>query len=136
MPIQFAPTTWFKPASGSSSAGLVPYVSPHVPRVARRNRSPNGSTAEADAPRSHLNDDGSVWKCFRSRETKGESTDRPAALEKRNESARLDSIVKGNCGCSSPYWTVLDSHYKCQIARNPMIPLVAGGGFEPPTFGL
>jgi hypothetical protein len=30
----------------------------------------------------------------------------------------------------------LDSHYKCRIARKPMISLVAGGGFEPPTFGL
>jgi hypothetical protein len=25
---------------------------------------------------------------------------------------------------------------KNQITRNRMIPLVAGGGFEPPTFGL
>src|ERR1019366_5396818 len=39
------------------------------------------------------------------------------------------------CG-SSPYWTVLDSRYNCPIARNLIIALVAGGGFEPPTFGL
>jgi hypothetical protein len=32
--------------------------------------------------------------------------------------------------------TVLDSRYQCPIARNLMIALVAGGGFEPPTFGL
>jgi hypothetical protein len=31
---------------------------------------------------------------------------------------------------------LLDSRYKCPIARNLMIALVAGGGFEPPTFGL
>ena len=30
---------------------------------------------------------------------------------------------------------LLDSRYKCPIARNLMIALVAGGGFEPPTFG-
>jgi len=30
----------------------------------------------------------------------------------------------------------MDSRYKYPIARNPMIALVAGGGFEPPTFGL
>src|ERR1700733_5378467 len=50
--------------------------------------------------------------------------------------AGLHSITKGNCYGSSPYWTVLDSCCKCPIARNPMIALVAGGGFEPPTFGL
>jgi len=43
---------------------------------------------------------------------------------------------KGELWNSSPYWTVLDSHYKSPIARNFMIALVAGGGFEPPTFGL
>ena len=34
------------------------------------------------------------------------------------------------------YWTFLDLRRKTSNACNSMIALVAGGGFEPPTFGL
>ena len=77
--------------------------------MARRNGSTNGSTAEANATRSHLNHDGSVWQCFSNCEAKSQSANRATGPQKRNESADLDSIIKGNCG-SVPligqFWTV------------------------------
>jgi len=53
------------------------------------------------------------------------SVQRP--LAKACQSRGFHSIIRELCG-SFPYWTV---RYKCPIARNLMIALVAGGGFEP-----
>src|SRR5437660_12735921 len=87
----------------------VPYVSSHLSGVARRNGSANGSTAEADATRAHLNHDGSVRQCFSNCEAKSQSANRATSPQKRNESADLDSIIKGNCEpvpLIGQFWTV------------------------------
>jgi integrase len=102
-----------RPYHGRAQAGTwqgwVPYVSPHLSGVARRNGSANGSTAEADATRAHLNHDGSVRQCFSSCEAKSQSANRATSPQKGNESAGVDSIIKGNCGpvpLIGQFWTV------------------------------
>ena len=99
--------------SGRRQAGTwqdwVPYVSPLLPGVARRNRSTNGSTAEADATRSHFNDDGSVQQRFSNCKAKSQSANRAEGPQTGNESAGLDSIIKGRCGpvpLIGQFWTV------------------------------
>jgi len=101
------------PGSSRTQAGTwqdrVPHVSPHLPRVAGRNGGADGSAAEADATRSHLNHDGSVRKCFSNCQAKSQSANRATSPQKRNESADLDSIIKGNCGpvpLIGQFWTV------------------------------
>ena len=75
------------PGSGRREArsrqDWISYVSSHLPRVAGRNRSTNGSTAETDATRSHLNHDGSVRKCIDSGEATGQQADCAAAIGER-----------------------------------------------------
>jgi Bacterial protein of unknown function (DUF899) len=88
---------------------LVPYVSSHLSGVARRNGCANGSTAEADATRAHLNHDGSVRQRFSNCEAKSQSANRATSPQKGNESAGVDSIIKGNCGpvpLIGQFWTV------------------------------
>jgi hypothetical protein len=99
--------------SGRRQAGTwqdwVPYVSPLLPGVARRNRSTNGSTAEADATRSHFNHDGSVRQRFSNCKAKSQSANRAEGPQTGNESAGLDSIIKGRCGpvpLIGQFWTV------------------------------
>jgi hypothetical protein len=101
------------PGSRRRQAGTrqdwIPYVSSHVSCMARRNGSTNGSTAEANATRSHLNHDGSVRQCFSNCEAQSQSANRAAGPQKGNESADLDSIIKGNCGpvpLIGQFWTV------------------------------
>src|SRR5438552_973615 len=101
------------PSPGRAQAGTwqdwVPYVSSHLSGVARRNGSANGSTAEADATRAHLNHDGSVRQCFSNCEAKSQSANRATSPQKGNESAGVDSIIKGNCGpvpLIGQFWTV------------------------------
>src|SRR5215472_2935873 len=101
------------PGSGGRQAGTwkdwLPYVSSHLPRMARRNGSANGSTAEADATRSYFNHDGSVRQCFSNCEAESQSANRATSPQKRNESADLDPIIKGNCGrvpLIGQFWTV------------------------------
>ena len=55
---------------------------------------------------------------------------------KRSANANFNPIKKGNSEPVSPDWTVLDSDFTLTLHPNHMIALVAGGGFEPPTFGL
>ena len=89
------------PGSGRREAWTrqdwISYVSSHLPRVAGRNGSTNGSTAEADATRSHLNHNGPVRQCFSNCEAKSQSANRATGPQKGNESAVRDSIIKGNC---------------------------------------
>jgi hypothetical protein len=85
------------------------YVSSHLSRMAQRNGSTHGSTAEADATRTHLNHDGSVRQCFSSCEAKSQSANRATSPQKGNESAGVDSVIKGNCGpvpLIGQFWTV------------------------------
>ena len=85
------------------------YVQAQVPVLAGRNRGADGSTAEADAARSHLNHDGSVRKCFSNCQAKSQSANRATSPQKRNESADLDSIIKANCEpvpLIGQFWTV------------------------------
>ena len=87
----------------------VPYVSSHLSRMAGRDRSADGSTAEAHATRSHLTHNGSVRQCFSNCEAKSQSANRATSPQKGNQSAGLDSIMKGNCGpvpLIGQFWTV------------------------------
>jgi hypothetical protein len=101
------------PGPGRAQAGTwqgwVSYVSSHLSGVARRNGSANGSAAEADATRTHLNHDGSVRQCFSNSEAKSQSANRATSPQKGNESAGVDSIIKGNCEpvpLIGQFWTV------------------------------
>jgi len=104
------------PGSGRRQAGTwqdwVPYVSSHLQSLAGRNGSANRSTAEANATRSHLDHDGSVRQCFSNCEAESQSANRATSPQTRNESADLDSIIKGNCGpvpLIGQFWTVAAS---------------------------
>src|SRR5208337_1823268 len=115
----------------------IPLVPPHVPCVAGRNWSARGRAAEAHATRAHFHHDGPVWQCIDGSQAQSQSASGAKTLEKNGwQRASFHSINKGNCAAVSLYWTVLDSRSTLTLVRNSMIPLVAGGGFEPPTFGL
>jgi hypothetical protein len=114
----------------------VSHVPSHISCVAGRDRSTRGRATETHATRARLNHNGPVRQRLGLGQAQSQSPDRATPLAKACQSRSLHSINKGNCVSVPPYWTVLDSRCECPIARNLMIALVAGGGFEPPTFGL
>jgi hypothetical protein len=106
------------------------------PSSSTGSRSTRGSATKTHATRACFHHNGPVRQCLGLGQAQSQSPNRATPFAKTCESRGLHSINKGNCVAVPLYWTVLDTRYKCPIARNLMIALVAGGGFEPPTFGL
>ena len=96
------------------------HVPPYLSCMAGRNRSSCRRAAKTDAARARFHNDGSVRQCLYSGEAQGQPANRATRLEKVNHSTSLAAISKGTAS-QFPYWTVLDSRYKCPIARNPKI---------------
>jgi hypothetical protein len=87
----------------------VPYVPPHLPSLAGRNRSTGGRSAETHATRARLHNNGSIWKCLGLGKTQSQSANRATPVEKVCHSAGLHSINKGNCEAVpliGQFWTV------------------------------
>ena len=101
------------PGSDRSPIGTwqdrVPHVPPHLPRVAGRNRSTRGGTAETHATRARFHHDGSIRQCLGPSQAQGQSADRATTVEKVCQPTGLHSINKGNCEAVpliGQFWTV------------------------------
>jgi len=122
--------------SQDSGTDRLAYVSSQLSCLARRNECSSRCTAETHAPCQHLNHDERLWRSLHGIEAQSQHFRRAARVGSRSH-----KIAKGRLVTASAVavQTLLD-HFRPQsknpIPRNPMIALVAGGGFAPPTFGL
>jgi hypothetical protein len=90
----------------------VAHVPSHISRLAGRDRSTRGRTAETHATRARLNNDGPVRQCLGLGQAQSQSPNRATPLAKTCESRGLHSINKGNCVAVPPigqFWTVAAS---------------------------
>src|SRR5580704_13354419 len=115
-------------AGGLSSGELID--NPNTPPIGRTARTTSG------LPRTERSIFRTLRRCVHGRKEKSQHIRRAAgSLPKTAQIAkgRVRAALAGN------YFRLMD-HFglqpKIQNSRNPMISLVAGGGFEPPTFGL
>jgi hypothetical protein len=136
---------WLAAEEGASCRGVtsqdsgtdrLAYVSSQLSCLARRNGCSARCTTEAHAPCQHLNHDERLRRSLHGIEAQSQHIRGAARVGSRSH-----QIAKGRLVTASAVAvrTLLD-HFRPQskksIARNLMIALVAGGGFEPPTFGL
>jgi Phage integrase family len=122
--------------SQDSGTDRLAYVSSQLSCLARRNGCSSRCAAETHAPCQHLNHDERLRWSLHGIEAQSQHIRRAARVGSRSH-----QIAKGRRVTASAVAvrTLLD-HFRPQLKnpspRNLMIALVAGGGFEPPTFGL
>jgi len=104
------------PGSDRSPVGTwqdrVSRVPPHIPCLARRDRSTRGRTAETYATRACLHHNGPVWQRVGFGQAQSQSANRATPVEKVCQSTGLHSINKGNCEAVpliGQFWTVVTS---------------------------
>ena len=73
---------------------------------------------------------------FMKAKRKANTSVRPAPAGSRSNQIEKDRLVDGLFSCVQTLQDHFRPQSQNQIPCNPMIALVAGGGFEPPTFGL
>src|ERR1700722_1868160 len=119
-----------------SECDWLAFAASQLSSLARRHWGSTWRSAEADAPRQHFNYDECVRRCVHGRKEKSQHIRRAAGSLPRTAQiakGRVRAALAGN------YFRLMD-HFglqpEIQNSRKPMISLVAGGGFEPPTFGL
>ena len=122
--------------SEDSGTDRLAYVSSQLSCLARRNGCSSRRAAETHAPCQHLNHDERLRRSLHGIEAQSQHIRRAARV-----GSRSDQIAKGRrVTASAVAVRTLLEHFRPQskktIPRNLMIALVAGGGFEPPTFGL
>jgi hypothetical protein len=113
----------------------------HSYRVAGRDWCSSRGAAEINASCQHLNHDEYLRRSLHGSEAQGQYIRRAARALPNSTPPNATRIAKGHHSrwplslslCLLDYFGL---ELKIQIPRNPMIALVAGGGFEPPTFGL
>jgi integrase len=115
-------------------ADRLAYFSSLLSSLARRNGCSPRRATKADASCQHLNHDERLWRSLHGSEAQSQYIRRAARIGPRSL-----QITKAVWRRSLSARTLLD-HFgpqlKIRIPRNLMMALVAGGGFEPPTFGL
>ena len=123
-------------AGQDSGTDRLAHAASQLPRLARRDWRPSKRTTETHASRQHLDHDERLRRSLHGSEAQSQYIGGAAGA-----ASTPHQIAKGRQvdGLSYALQNLMD-HFrpqsKIQIPRNRMIALVAGGGFEPPTFGL
>ena len=122
--------------SQDSGTDRLAHAASQLPRMARRDRCSSRRAAETHASRQYLDHDERLRRRLHESEAQSQHVCRPAPAASRSDQIEKDRLMDGLLSCVQ----TLEDHFrpqlKIQLPCNSMIALVAGGGFEPPTFGL
>jgi len=122
--------------SQDSREDWLAHTASQLPRVARRDGCSSRRAAETHASREYLDRDERLWRRLHESEAQSQHVCRPTPAAPRSDQIEKDRLVDDPFSCVQTLQDHFRPQSKIKIPCNPMIALVAGGGFEPPTFGL